>query len=91
DGLKSNINDLINDFENLKNVFEDKPTMSVATGTCPFQANWIRGTTITVNPCEFISPYKPILSLFFTMLFTMYVLAFAFKYLFNVSLGGGKK
>lgn len=91
DGLKSNINDLINDFENLKNVFEDKPTMSVAAGTCPFQANWIRGTTTTVNPCEFISPYKPILSLFFTMLFTMYVLAFAFKYLFNLSLGGGKK
>jgi hypothetical protein len=91
DGLKSNINDLINDFENLKNVFEDKPTMSVVTGTCPFQANWVRGQTITVNPCEFISPYKPILSLFFTMLFTMYVFSFSLKYLFNVSLGGGKK
>ncbi|WP_458701393.1 hypothetical protein ACKGJI_04590 [Sulfurospirillum sp. 1307] len=89
-GLQDNINTLINDFNDAKSIFENKPTMTVATGSCPFQAQWIQGQTISVNPCEFISPYKPILSLFFTLFFTIGVLGFALKYLFNVSLGGNK-
>lgn len=90
EGMQDNLSDLYNQFDNAKATFEDKPQMIVATGSCPFTAPWVFGQTTEVDPCMFVRPFKPILSLFFTMYFTIMVFGFSLKYLFNISLGGNK-
>lgn len=86
-GLKNSLTDLENQFNDAKTIFENKPTITLQNGTCPFQSHWY-GQTVTVDPCMFIAPYRSINTIFFTLIFSFAVLIFALKYLFDVRLGG---
>lgn len=86
-GLKNSLSDLENQFNDAKTIFDNKPTITLQNGTCPFQSHWY-GQTVTVDPCMFIAPYRSINAIFFTLIFSFAVLMFALKYLFDVRLGG---
>ena len=60
-GLENSLNDAIAKFDN-------KPEVKLPTGQCPFQAHWY-GKSFTVDPCMFISPYRPILVVFYFIVF----------------------
>lgn len=86
-GLKDSFLDLEKQFQDAKNIFDVKPTLTLQNGTCPFQARWY-GQNVIVDPCMFIAPYRPINAIFFTLICSFAVLIFALKYLFDVKLGG---
>ena len=86
-GLIDSLSDLERQFNDAKSFFDNKPTITLQSGTCPFQSHWY-GQTVTVDPCMFIAPYRSINTIFFTLIFSFAVLMFALKYLFDVRLGG---
>lgn len=91
-GAKDQITGFFDKFDEAKAVFEDEPTIDIPTGTCPFNISGKNRTggptqTYTIDPCRYVAPYRPILSIFFTVLLTLGVLGFAFKHMFSV---GGK-
>ena len=86
-GLPSLFDDLKIQLNDLLALFEDKPTLSLPSGDCPFYSSWY-GQTVKVDPCMFVAPYRPILVIFLTFFMSVGVLLFALKFLFNVSLGG---
>lgn len=91
-GAKDQITGFFDKFDEAKAVFEDEPTIDIPMGTCPFNISGKNRTggptqTYTIDPCRFVAPYRPILSIFFTVLLTFSVLVFAFKHMFSV---GGK-
>lgn len=86
-GLRDTLNNLQTQLDDALSKFQDKPTLSLPSGQCPFQTSWY-GQTVDVDPCMFVAPYRPILVIFFTFFMSVGVLLFALKYLFNVSFGG---
>ena len=87
DNLKSSLTDLENQFNDAKAFFDDKPTITLQNGTCPFNVTLYHKTYI-VDACQFVSPYRPILAIFFTLIMSFSVFMFSIKYLFDVKLGG---
>lgn len=90
DGLVTDLKNLFQAFEDAKNMFDDKPTVSIPSGTCPFSISGANRTggpvrTYTIDPCYFVAPRKPILTIFFTLLFSWLVIMFAIKHLFNTT------
>lgn len=90
DGLVTDLKNLFQAFEDAKNMFDDKPTVSIPNGTCPFSISGANRTggpvrTYTIDPCYFVAPRKPILTIFFTLLFSWLVIMFAIKHLFNTT------
>jgi len=90
DGLFSDLKNLLQAFDDAKNQFTDKPTVSIPTGTCPFTISGANRTggpikTYTIDPCYFVAPRKPFLTVFFTLLFSWMVVMFAIKHLFNTT------
>ena len=90
DGLFSDLKNLLQAFDDAKNQFTDKPTVSIPNGTCPFTISGRNRTdgpvkTYKIDPCYFVAPRKPFLTIFFTLLFSWAVVMFAIKYLFNTT------
>lgn len=90
DGLFSDLKNLLQAFEDAKNQFSDKPTVNIPNGTCPFTITGANRTggpvkTYTIDPCYFVSHYKPFLTVFFTFIFSWGVVMFSIKHLFNTT------
>lgn len=82
-GFKDKFLGLEDSLNNALSKFDNKPEVKLPTGQCPFQANWY-GKSFTVDPCMFISPYRPILVAFFTLWFSAIVFFFCLKFFFRV-------
>ncbi|MBE3605542.1 hypothetical protein CCAL13119_01030 [Campylobacter sp. RM13119] len=90
DNTKKDIDNLMNDFNDAKDILEkgiDIP--EIPSGNCPFT---ISGPTpgsgktnlFSIDPCYFVSPYRSILTIFFTIWFSFEIIMFSLKYLFRV-------
>jgi len=88
--FKGDIDNLMNNFNESLDVFSkgiDAP--DIPKGTCPFT---ISGPTpgsgkknlFEIDPCRFVTPYRSILTLFFTIWFSFEIIMFSLKYLFRV-------
>lgn len=88
--FKSDIDNLMNNFNESLDVFNkgiDAP--DIPKGTCPFT---ISGPTpgsgknnlFNIDPCRIVTPYRSILTLFFTIWFSFEIIMFSLKYLFRV-------
>ena len=88
--FKGDIDNLMNNFNDSLDIFNkgiDAP--DIPKGTCPFS---ISGPTpgsgkknlFEIDPCRFVTPYRSILSLFFTIWFSFEIIIFSLKYLFRV-------
>ena len=88
--FKGDIDNLMNNFNESLDVFNkgiDAP--DIPKGTCPFT---ISGPTpgsgknnlFNIDPCRFVTPYRSILTLFFTIWFSFEIIMFSLKYLFRV-------
>ena len=88
--FKSDIDNLMNNFNESLEIFNkgiDAP--DIPKGTCPFS---ISGPTpgsntknlFEIDPCRFVTPYRSILTLFFTIWFSFEIIMFSLKYLFRV-------
>lgn len=75
-GLEQQLNDALA-------VFDDKPQITVQSGSCPFTSHWY-GKSVTVDPCMFVEPYRPILSAFLTLFMSFGVLMFCLKFFFRI-------
>lgn len=82
-GFKDKFLDLENSLADALAKFDDKPELVLPSGSCPFQASWY-GDTFVVDPCLFVSPYRPILSAFFTFFMSWHVFWFCLKFFFKV-------
>ena len=90
DGLFSDLKNLLQAFEDAKDQFSDKPTVSIPSGTCPFTISGRNREggpikTYEIDPCYFVAPRKPFLTIFFTLFFSWIVVMFAIKHLFNTT------
>ncbi len=89
-GVKDDINSLMNDFDNALDVFKggiDEP--KVPNGICPFKISGPapgsgKTNIFEIDPCRLVSPYKSILTIFFTFWFSFEIIMFSLKYLFKV-------
>ncbi|MDD3324301.1 MAG: hypothetical protein PHN38_04165 [Sulfurospirillaceae bacterium] len=88
-GLIDTFSDLQQHLDDALNMFDDKPSVNLPSGQCPFTASFYH-QQIVVDPCKFVAPYRPIMVVFLTFFMSLGVFLFAIKYLFNVSIGGGK-
>ncbi|WP_462111620.1 hypothetical protein [Campylobacter concisus] len=88
--FKGDIDNLMNNFnESLDIINKGIDAPDIPKGTCPFT---ISGPTpgsntknlFEIDPCRFVSPYKSILTLFFTIWFSFEIIMFSLKYLFRV-------
>lgn len=88
--FKGDIDNLMNNFnESLDIINKGIDSPDIPKGTCPFS---ISGPTpgsntknlFEIDPCRFVSPYKSILTLFFTVWFSFEIIMFSLKYLFRV-------
>ena len=88
--FKGDIDNLMNNFNESLEIFNkgiDAP--DIPKGTCPFS---ISGPTpgsntknlFEIDPCRFVTPYRSILTLFFTIWFSFEIIIFSLKYLFRV-------
>ena len=88
--FKGDIDNLMNNFNESLDIFNkgiDAP--DIPKGTCPFS---ISGPTpgsgkknlFEIDPCRFVTPYRSILTLFFTIWFSFEIIMFSLKYLFRV-------
>lgn len=88
--FKGDIDNLMNNFNESLEIFNkgiDAP--DIPKGTCPFS---ISGPTpgsntknlFEIDPCRFVTPYRSILTLFFTIWFSFEIIMFSLKYLFRV-------
>ena len=88
--FESDINNLMNNFNESLEIFNkgiDAP--DIPKGTCPFT---ISGPTpgsnknnlFNIDPCRIVTPYRSILTLFFTIWFIFEIIMFSLKYLFRV-------
>jgi len=80
DGIKLNFTTITTQFEATKSILENKPTINQITGQCGFDVV-LYNKPIHVDPCMFVSPYRSLLSIIFTLFGTFAVLIFAVKYL----------
>lgn len=89
-GVKDDINSLMNDFDNALDVFKggiDEP--KIPNGICPFKISGPapgsgKTNIFEIDPCRLVSPYKSILTIFFTFWFSFEIIMFSLKYLFKV-------
>lgn len=88
--FKGDIDNLMNNFNESLEIFNkgiDAP--DIPKGTCPFT---ISGPTpgsgkknlFEIDPCRIVTPYRSILTLFFTIWFSFEIIMFSLKYLFRV-------
>ena len=88
--LKGDIDNLMNNFNDSLDIINkgiDAP--DIPKGTCPFT---ISGPTpgsntknlFNIDPCRIVTPYRSILTLFFTIWFSFEIIMFSLKYLFRV-------
>ena len=88
--FKGDIDNLMNNFNESLEIFNkgiDAP--DIPKGTCPFS---ISGPTpgsntknlFNIDPCRIVTPYRSILTLFFTIWFSFEIIMFSLKYLFRV-------
>ena len=88
--FKGDIDNLMNNFNESLDLFNkgiDAP--DIPKGTCPFS---ISGPTpgsntknlFEIDPCRIVTPYRSILTLFFTIWFSFEIIMFSLKYLFRV-------
>ena len=87
---KKALSDLTDSANKLKDLISNPKKFTLFSDnnivTCPIVTN-IYHNEISVDICKFISPYKPILELFFTLVFSLGVIF----YFFDVILKGGNK
>jgi len=74
---KKTIDNLTNNVNTLKNLINDPKKLTLfnnsnASYSCPLSAQVYRHT-VSVDICKFVSPYRPILVLFFTLIFSLEV------------------
>ncbi|MSN95989.1 hypothetical protein F1B92_02060 [Campylobacter sp. FMV-PI01] len=87
---KNDINKLMNDFNSALEIFEEGiEAPKIPNGICPFNISGPspgsgKVNVFSIDPCEFVSPYKSILTLFFTFWFSFEIILFSLKYLFKV-------
>lgn len=89
-GVKDDIDDLMNDFDNALDIFKggiDEP--KIPNGKCPFKISGPapgsgKTNVFEIDPCRLVSPYKSILTIFFTFWFSFEIIMFSLKYLFKV-------
>ena len=88
--FKGDIDNLMNNFnESLDIINKGIDAPDIPKGTCPFS---ISGPTpgsntknlFEIDPCRFVTPYRSILTLFFTIWFSFEIIMFSLKYLFRV-------
>ena len=88
--FKGDIDNLMNNFnESLDIINKGIDSPDIPKGTCPFT---ISGPTpgsntknlFEIDPCRFVTPYRSILTLFFTIWFSFEIIMFSLKYLFRV-------
>ena len=88
--FKGDIDNLMNNFnESLDIINKGIDSPDIPKGTCPFT---ISGPTpgsntknlFNIDPCRFVTPYRSILTLFFTIWFSFEIIMFSLKYLFRV-------
>ena len=90
DNFNGDINNLMSNFNESLDIFNkgiDAP--DIPKGTCPF---YISGPTpgsqknnlFDIDPCRIVTPYRSILTLFFTIWFSFEIIMFSLKYLFRV-------
>lgn len=88
--FKGDIDNLMNNFnESLDIINKGIDSPDIPKGTCPFS---ISGPTpgsntknlFEIDPCRFVTPYRSILTLFFTIWFSFEIIMFSLKYLFRV-------
>lgn len=88
--FKGDIDNLMNNFnESLDIINKGIDSPDIPKGTCPFT---ISGPTpgsntknlFNIDPCRIVTPYRSILTLFFTIWFSFEIIMFSLKYLFRV-------
>jgi len=83
DNAKDLISNLVSSVDNLKNLLENPKEITLfneySSYACPLNVN-LYSKSITLDICEFVSPYRPILSLFFTLFFSFQVFFMFFKH-----------
>ena len=88
--FKGDIDNLMNNFnESLDIINKGIDAPDIPKGTCPFS---ISGPTpgsntknlFEIDPCRIVTPYRSILTLFFTIWFSFEIIMFSLKYLFRV-------
>jgi len=83
DNAKDLISNLVDSVNNLKNLLENPKKITLFDGdssyVCPLSVN-LYSKSITLDICKFVSPYRPILSLFFTLFFSFQVFFMFFKH-----------
>ena len=88
--FKSDIDNLMNNFNESLEVFKNGiDTPEIPKGTCPFTISGPtpgsnKNNSFLIDPCRIISPYKSILTIFFTIWFSFEIIMFSLKYLFRV-------
>ncbi|GAX87355.1 hypothetical protein LNAT_P0650 [Lebetimonas natsushimae] len=85
DKAKNSIKDLVNSFNKVKDLISSPKKITLFTSdsySCPLVAN-IYNKVITIDICKFVSPYRPILLLFFTAFFSLSVFMFFLKTFIN--------
>ncbi|EDM22860.1 hypothetical protein, partial [Caminibacter mediatlanticus] len=71
--VKDNLNNLSSYLNSNKNITIN--TLDNKQYTCPIVVN-IYGKTIRPDPCAFVSPFRPLIELFFTIIFSIQVVFF---------------
>lgn len=88
--FKSDIDNLMNNFNESLEVFKNGiDTPEIPKGTCPFTISGPtpgsnKNNSFLIDPCRIISPYRSILTIFFTIWFSFEIIMFSLKYLFRV-------
>ena len=80
--FKNSLQHLKTNFDNSKNILEKKPSLALSSGSCGFNFHAFN-QNYRVDPCMFITPYRPILVVFFTLVGTFAVIMFAVKFLIS--------
>jgi len=89
DNTKKSLNNLKNSFNQITNLLSQHKKISffkTEINTCPVNF-YIFHQKLTADICSFVSPYKPIIQLFFTIIFSFSVIF----YFFDVFIRGGYK
>ena len=88
--FKSDIDNLMNNFNESLEVFKNGiDTPEIPKGTCPFTISGPtpgsqKNNSFVIDPCRIVTPYRSILTLFFTIWFSFEIIMFSLKYLFRV-------
>jgi len=80
--FKTTFNNLKSNFDKSKKILDNKPTFTQNVGMCGFNVHAFH-QSFHVDPCQFVTPYRPLLVLFFTLLGNVFVFVFAVKFLIS--------